>query len=347
MPIALTCPKCHASQTVPDAAAGQTVRCPACQAELPARPATPPPAARRRVLPWVVGLVLAGGAALAAYEFVGKSTPTDFADPDGVFSARFPDPPEARAVSRAEPLRLLWEEQLYRAKAGGKEYSVAILDGVNAGDQPYGPASRDTHINEAIVIVLTNSDGQKLLDRPVVHEGHPAREVVFVQREDGRLTALRVLAGEHRILRLGVTGSGDRDKPGDFLDRAGEFFGGVHVGSGFGPPVVADPPTVSAFDLVAAYTADAHAADVTYKDRWLRVTGSVRDVAEDGTEFLLEAGDGAVLVRRAPAARRSAALRGAGTTVAPTGRCRGLDAAAAGPRVVLEDAILPHSAPPK
>src|SRR5215210_2239779 len=123
MPIALTCPKCHASQTVPDAVAGQSVRCPACQSELPAQPATPPPTAKRRALPWVVGLVLAGGAALAAYAFVGRPTPTDFADPDGTFSARFPDTPEARAVSRAEPLRLLWGQQLHRAKTGGTEYS--------------------------------------------------------------------------------------------------------------------------------------------------------------------------------------------------------------------------------
>ncbi|HKB05316.1 MAG TPA: hypothetical protein VKD90_24040 [Gemmataceae bacterium] len=347
MPIALTCPNCRAPQTVPDAALGQTLRCPACQAELPSPPAGPAPATSRRVLAWVIGVVLVGGAAVAAYQFVGRSTPTDLADPDGMFTARFPNVPEHRAVSEAQPLLLRWGEQLYWAKANGDESSVSVLDGVNAGDQPYGPASRDTHINEAIVIALTNADGQMLLDVRVVHEGHLAREVVYLHREDGRLTALRVLAGEYRILRLAVTGSGDKDKPGDFLERAREFFGGVQVGTGFGPPIVEDPPTVSAADLVAAYKADAQAADAKFKDRWLRVTGTVRDVAEDATEFLLDAGDGTVFVRRAPPGRRSARVRADGITYTTTGRCRGLDASATGLRVLLEDAIVAHPQPRK
>jgi ribosomal protein S27E len=347
MPIALTCPNCRAPQTVADAAPGETVRCPACQAELPAPTAGPAPAAPRRVLPWVIGLVLAGGAALVAYQFIERSTPTDFTDPDGMFSARFPNVPEHRAVSEAQPLRLLWGEQLYRANASGTEYSISVLDGVNAGDQPHGPASRDTHINEAIVITLTNADGRFLLDRPVAHEGHSAREVVFLHKEDGRLTALRVLAGESRILRLGVTGSGDKDNPGDFLDKSGEFFGGVHVGTAFGSPILEDPPTVSAADLVAAYKADTHAADAQFKDRWLRVTGTVREVAGDRTEFFLDAGDGVVLVQRAPPGRRSARVRADGTTHTTTGKCRGLDASATGVRVLLEDAIVAHPPPPK
>jgi tRNA_anti-like len=347
MPIALTCPNCRAPQTVADAAPGETVRCPACQAELPAPPAGPAPATPGRFLPWAVGLGLAAIAALIASLFLGRSNPTDFADPDGMFSARFPNRPEAQAVSRAQPLLLLWGEQLYRANANGNEYSVSVLDGVNAGDQPYGPASRDIQINEAVVIALTNADGKMLLDRPVVHEGHPAREVVYLHREDGRLTALRVLAGESRILRLAVIGSGDKDKPGDFLDKAGEFFGGVHVGTGFGPPILEDPPTVSAADLVAAYKADAQAADAKFKDRWLRVTGAVREVAEDGTEFLLDAGDGTVLVRRAPPGRRSARVRADGITYTTTGKCRGLDASGTGLRVLFEDAIVAHPPPRK
>jgi hypothetical protein len=350
MPIALMCPKCHAPQTVPDEAAGQAVRCPTCQAEFPAEPAAPPAPnpAKRRVLPWVIGLVLVGGAGLAAYQLIDSSTPTDFTDPNGMFSARFPDRPEAKAVSQAQPLRLLWGEQLYQAKVWGKEYSVAVLDGLNTGDQLYGPASRDTHINAVVVVTMTNADGQQLIERPAAHEGHPAREVVFVRREDGKLTALRVLAGEHHVLRLAVTGSGDKDKPADFLDRAGEFFEGVHVGIRFGPPIVDDPPVVSAADLAAAYKADARAADAKYKDRWLRVTGLVREVAKDGTEFLMEAGESVVLVRRAPKARRTVQVRRPGAEVATTGKCRGLDAgAAAGPRVLLEDAIVAHPPPPK
>jgi hypothetical protein len=347
MPIALTCPRCHTTRTVPDKAGGQTVRCPTCQAE-PAAPPLAPAPAKRRVLLWFIGLVLVVGAGLAAYRFIDRSTSTDFTEPDGMFSARFPNPPEAKAVSEAQPLRLLWGEKLYRAEAKEKEYSVAVLDGINAGDQPYGPASRDTHINQAAVIVMTNTNGKMLLDRPAAHEGHSAREVVFVGRENGKLTALRILAGEHHILRLAVTGAGDKDKPADFLDRAGEFFDGVHVGAGFGPPIVDDPPTVSAADLAAAYEADARAADAKYKERWLRVTGSVREAAEDGTEFLMEAGQSVVLVRRIPQGRLSVQVRGPGVTVATTGKCRGLDAgAAAGPRVLLEDAVVAHPAPPK
>ena len=352
MPITLTCPKCNAPQTAPDEAAGKTVRCPTCQAEFPADPATRPPApapAQRWVVPAVLTLAVLGGAGLIAYLALGGSNPTDFTDPDGMFTARFPNPPDTRTVSEANPLMLRLGERVTRARAGGRDYSVTVLDGVNAGDQPYGPDARDTQINEAVVLVLTNTDGQKLLDRPVAHEGHPAREVVLLQREDGKLTALRVLAGEHQVLRLAVTGSGDKDKPGEFLDKAGEFFTGVHVGPAVGPPITEDPPTVSAADLVAAYRADAKAADAKYKDHWVRVTGSVREMAEDGTGFQLEAGGGAVVVRRAAPARRTVPVRAAGQTVAVTGKCRGLDAEVAkdGPRVVLEDAIVAHPGPPK
>ncbi len=350
MPIALTCPKCHAPHTAPDEAAGRPVRCPACRAEFPAGPAAPPAPkpARRRVLPWLLGLALVGGAGLAAYLLIGRPTPTDFTDPEGVFSARFPDRPEAKVVSQAQPLLLRWGERLYRAKAGREEYSVAVLDGLNAGDQPYGPATRDAHINGVIVLTASNADGAQLFERPAAHEGHPAREAVFVRRGDGRLTALRVLAGERHALRLAVTGPGDPDKPADFLGRAAEFFDTVHVGAGFGPPVVADPPAVSAADLAAAYRADAGAADAKYKGRWLRVSGTVREVAEGGTEFLVGAGGGAVLVRRAPAARMAVRVGRPGAEVTVTGRCRGLGAEPPeGPRPLLEGAVVARPPAPK
>lgn len=350
MPIALTCPKCNAPLTVPDADAGKTVRCATCRAEFPAdavAPLMPPPeGARRRVLPWVIGLVLLGGAGVVAYLALGRSTPTDFAHDAHMFSARFPNPPEGRVVSEGNALALKWGEHLYRAKADGKEYSVSVLDSVNAGDQPYGPASRDTQINEAVVILLANDDGQKLADRPATHEGHPGREVVFVHREDGKLTALRVLAGEHHILRLAVTGSGNKDKATDFLDKAGEFFNGVKVGEAFGPPITADPPTVSATDLNAAYKTDAKAADEKFKDKWVRVTGSVKTVSEDRALFEINAGPGVVEVRRAPPGRRTVFVQ-PDEAVAVTGKCRGLGSSDAGTRVVLDDAIVANPAPPK
>ena len=78
MPLAVSCPVCHAAQTVPDDAAGRTVRCPGCQAEFPARPATPAPAVtRRQLLPWVIGLAVLGVAGVAAYRFLNAATPTD------------------------------------------------------------------------------------------------------------------------------------------------------------------------------------------------------------------------------------------------------------------------------
>jgi hypothetical protein len=351
MSIVLTCPKCSAPHTVPDEVAGQTVECPACRTQFPADPVPPPRApasGRRAILPWVIGLLLVGGAGVAAYQLVDRSTPTDFTDPDGIFSARFPNPPEAKAATKAQPLRFVWGERLWQAKAGGKEYSVAVLDGLNTGDQPYGPTTRDAQIDGIVVIAQTNSDGQMLHSRTVTHEGHPAREVALVQRDSGKLTAFRVLAGERHALRLAVSGSGDKDKPTEFLDRAGEFFNGVHVGTAFGAPIVADPPAVSAADLAAAYKADARAADAQYKDRWLRVTGTVREVAEDRTEFLMEASGSAILVRRAPQARQTVAVRGPGATVVTTGKCRGLEAGAdPGPRVVLEEAIVVNRPSPK
>src|SRR5436309_3109494 len=125
MPIALTCPQCQAPQTVPDESAGQTVRCPSCQAEFQAEsaslPAAPAPGKRHVVL-WIVLLLLLVGGGLGAYLFLTRAIPTDFTDSNGLFSARFPDRPEEKLVSEAQPIKLLWGERLYRAKAGGKEY---------------------------------------------------------------------------------------------------------------------------------------------------------------------------------------------------------------------------------
>lgn len=343
MPIALTCPKCNAPQTVADAEAGKTVRCPTCQAEFPADsgsvPGSPDAAPLKpRAVPIIVGLVVLGGAALAAYLAFSQPTPTDVVEPAGMFSARFPNAPEVSTVSEANPMALRWGERLYRARAGGKEYKVSVLDGVNAGDQEYGPQSRDTQANEALVIILTNDDGKKLAERTVPHEGHVAHEMAYVHKDDGRLTAARAIVGEHQILRLSVTGSGDRDKPTEFLDQAAEFFNGVHVGPAFGPPVAEDPPAVTPAELSAAYKADPKAADAKYKDHWLRIKGTVREAAKDRTSFQVDAGDRVIVVHRAAPARRTIPLPKSGGKVALTGKCRGLDAESE--QVVLDEAIV-------
>lgn len=343
MPIARTCPNCHVLQAIPDEPAGQTVRCPSCQAEYPAEsalPASAPP--KRRDQRLAAGLILAAAVLLAiglSGYLIYRPTPTDFTEPNGIFSARFPNRPTAETVSQANPLMLRWGEQKYRANVWRKEYSVAILDGLNAGDELYGPATRDKHINGVLAITLTNANGEQLLERQTTHEDHPAREVVFAGR-DGRLTALRVVAGERYALRLEVSGPGTGTEAAAFLDQAGEFFGGVHVGAGFGLPVVDDPTPVSVADLVSAYMADADAADAKYKDRWLKVTGPIREVDKDGTEFLIEGGESLVVVKRAPPARMTVRLN-PGKEATTTGRCRGLqEDTSRNRRVLLDEAIV-------
>jgi hypothetical protein len=300
-----------------------------------------PPKTRR--LPVVLGLAVLGGAALAAYLVFFRSTPADVTDSDNMFSARFPNPPEESTVSEANPMGLRWGERLYRARAGGKEYKVSVLDGVNAGDQEYGPLSRDTQANEALVIMLTDDDGTKLAERTMPHEGHVAHEMAYVRKDDGRLTAARAVVGEHQILRLSVTGSGDKDKPTEFLDQAAEFFNTVHVGPAFGPPITEDPPAVTAAELNAAYKTDPKAADARYKGKWLRVTGKVKAVADGGTSFKMDAGTSVIQILRAPPARRTVRVQ-AGQTATMTGKCRGREPAETEPRVILDESIVIHPA---
>jgi len=296
----------------------------------------------------VIGLILVVGvmlvAGLAGF-LVFRPTPTDFTESNGIFSTRFPNRPEAETVSQANPLFLRWGEQRYRATAWLKEYSVAVLDGLNPGDQLYGPATRDKQISDALVITVSNSSGKQLLERQATHEDHAAGEVVFAS-PDGKLTAVRVIAGERGALRLVVSGPATGNEPAAFLDQAGEFFAGVHLGSGFGPPIIDEPAAVSAADLVSAYKADADAADAKYKDRWLQVTGHVREVAQDGTEFLMEADEGLVVVKRATRGRNSVRLN-PGRDATITGRCRGLEEGTSKDRrVLLDEAIVARSPPP-
>ena len=318
MPLSLTCPKCHEPQTVPDEDAGRPVRCPKCQAEYTASPpAAAPPGRRSR---WVVLaiLVIVG---LAAYLVFFMARPTDYADPAGVFTAKFPDAPEIETVTTADPVLLKWGEQVTRAKTGGREYAVAVLEGINMGDQEVGPASRDAQMLSVVVLAATNSGGQTVHDRPATHDGHVARETVSFNDDDSKLTALRAVVGERSAVRMTVTGSGDRDNPGAFLDAAAGFFDTVRLGPAFGPPVLTDPVAVSAVELGAAYRDDPKAADAKYKDKWVRVTGPVAAVA-DGTTFELDAGGTAISVRRAPRGRLSVPVRKGAGTVTVTGKCQ-------------------------
>jgi hypothetical protein len=309
------------------------------------QPASNPP--KRRASPSAIGLILAVGVLLAtglsAY-LAFRPLPTDFTEPDGIFSTRFPNRPEAEIVSQANPMLLRWGEERYRANAWGEEYSVAILDGMNSGAELYGPATRDKHINDVLIVSVTNAGGRQLLERQTTHEEHPAREVLFAS-QDGKLTALRVVVGERCALRMMVSGLATGKEPAASLDEAGEFFAGVHLGAEFGPPVVDDPLVVSAVDLVAAYKADSDAADANYKDRWLKVTGSVGDVAQDGTQFLMNADESVVVVKRARPARMTVRLN-PGTEATTTARCRGLEDSSSDRRILLDEAIVARSRPP-
>ena len=125
-----------------------------------------------------------------------------------MFTARFPDTPATEIVATADPMILRLGERVTRAKAGGREYAVGVLDAINMGDQEVGPASRDAQMLSVVVLAATNSDGKTVFDRPATHDGHVARETVIVNNDDGRLTALRAVVGERSALRLTVTGSG-------------------------------------------------------------------------------------------------------------------------------------------
>jgi hypothetical protein len=324
------------------------VRCPNCQAEYPSQGASPAPdQPKRRTGLLAIGLILLGVLLVAGLSgfLVFRPTPTDFTEPNGIFSTRFPNRPEAETVSQANPMWLRWGEQRYRATAWLKEYSVAILDGLNPGDQLYGPDTRDKQISDVLVITVSNASGKQLLERQTIHEDHPAREVVFAG-SDGKLTAVRVIVGERGALRLMVSGPATGSEPASFLDQAGEFFAGVHLGAGFGPPIIDEPSAVSAADLVSAYKADANAADAKYKDRWLQLTGHVREVAQDGTEFVLEADEGLVVVKRATRGRNSVRLN-PGRDATLTGKCRGLEEGTAKDRrVLLDEAVVARSPRP-
>lgn len=359
MALSLTCPACHEPQTVPDEDAGQTVRCPKCRTEYTATAAAPAPRARptparsdskaRSVLP-LVALVLfvlvVGGGAVWYFGF-DRSRSTDYADPDGVFTARFPNPPETARVTTADPMLLRWGERVAQAKVGSREYAVAVLDGLNPGDQEMSPATRDAQIETVIITTATNLDGKVVHQRPVAHEGHAARELLIVDR-DSRATAVRLVVGERSCVRMTVGGVGDRDKPDAALDSVAAFFGEVHLSPAFGPPIKDDPVTVSAADLGAAYQTDPKAADARFKDRWVRVTGPVTAVAGDGKALEMRDGETPIAFQRATRGRMSVQVRkGASATV--TGKCSGLSEATAegGPRVTLTEAVVLRPANPK
>lgn len=323
------------------------VRCPRCQTEFPAIPSTLPggPTPGRRssrlfLLPVVV-VALAGAGAYLAF---GMSRPTEYADPAGLFTARFPDVTQTETLMEADPTVLRWGERVTSARAGGREYAVTALEGINTGNQEVSPASRDAQLLSIVVLASTNANAKTILDRPASHDGHVARDIVMVNADDGRLTALRAVAGEHSAVRMTVTGSGDRDNPMAFLDEAVKFFDTVDLGPAFGPPVIEDPVAIPAAELGAAYRADAAGADAKYKGHWIRVTGPVAAVGPGGTTFDLNAGGTTIEVRRAARGRLSVPVRTAGATVTVTGKVQGLQPADAGPgRLVLTDATVIES----
>lgn len=357
MALSLTCPACHEPQTVSDEEAGRTVQCPKCRAEYTAatpaaattKPTAPKPKSRSGVpLVVVIVFVLLVFGGVVAYFVIGWSRPTDFTDPKGAFTARFPNAPETVKDTPANPMAMQWGERVFRAKVGGREYEIMVLDGLNSGDQEMSLATRDAQINTVAVVTATNLDAKAVHQRPVTHEGHAAREVLLVDRGN-RVTAMRVVVGERLGVRITVSGTGDRDKPDATLDSAAMFFNDVHLSQAFGPPILEDPVAVSAADLATAYRTDAKAADARFKDRWVRVTGPVTAVAQDGNALEMRADGATIAVQRAARARMTVQVRKGAASATLTGKCLGVTETApeTGPVIALTEAIVARPANPK
>lgn len=330
MPLPQTCPACR--EPLPAA----VDRCPNCQAVVLRAGGT----GRR---PLVLGVLALLGVGVATGAFLlNRTKPAEYADPRGLFTAQFPSRPTTTTVTTADPGMMRWGEEVTKAKSGGREFAVVVIDGLNPGDQEPGPAARDAQMKSVLNIASTNLDANPKHERPVTHDGHPGREVAFVGRGEGPLIAVRLVVGERAAVRMSVTGTGDRNKPEAFLDAAAAFFKTVRLGEAFGPPIVDDPPTVTAADLAAAYRADPKAADEKYKGRWVRVTGEVKSVPADGKGFEVPAGESTVAVELAKRGRMSVRVQPGPVIV--TGKCAG---ATDGTKVALTDAIVGRPKPPE
>ncbi|MFO0800668.1 MAG: hypothetical protein U0804_24655 [Gemmataceae bacterium] len=293
----------------------------------------PAPKPRRRFgwfLAALVVLAAAGGGGWFVY--FNLSRPVEYADPDGVFTATFPNPPAATNTVKADPAMLLWGERGAKAAVGRREYAVTVQDGLNPGNQEPGPVGRDAQAEQLLVLFAANADGSIVTRRDLKHDGHVGREVVIAGRDDGRLTAVRVVVGETCAVRMTVKAPGDKANAEAALADAAAFFDTVKLGPAFGPAVLDDPLAVSATEFAAAYKADPAAADARFKGRWVRVTGKVTDTS-DGAFTV----DGDVAVRRAAKARMNVAAR-RGNPVTATGKCLGL---VDGKATLAEAVVLP------
>lgn len=312
-------------------------------------PPVPRPKARGWVGPVVLGVLVLAAAGGAAWYYVSTRTePTDFAEPAGLFTARFPNPPTTTTVTEPDAKMLVVGERVTKAAAGGTEYAVAVLEALGGGDQEVSPATSAKQANMALVMMASNTNGDLVHQGAATHDGHAGREAVIAARDGGRLTAVRLVVGEKLGVRMTVTGPGDKANPAAFLAAAAPFFDTVRLGPAFGPPV-AEPVAVTAAELGAAYQADAKAADERFKGRWVRVTGPVRDTAADGTAFEFDAGGATISVQRAPRGRLAVPVRKGAEPATATGKCLGVTDPAAPHRVSLADAIVirPPPAEPK
>lgn len=107
--------------------------------------------------------------------------------------------------------------------------------------------------------------------------------------------------------------------------------------------------TVSAADLATAYRTDAKAADARFKDRWVRVTGPVTAVAQDGNALEMRTGGVTISVQRAVRARMTIQVRKGAAPATLTGKCSGVTETApeTGPVITLTDAVVARPPNPK
>jgi hypothetical protein len=342
MSYVVTCPGCGAQRRLEDAAAGTEVFCPTCGKTYRADPPSPAaaPVARRpkRAGGWlvlVVALVVLIGGGLAAYLWMNTGTPTEYDDPAGMFSARFPNPPTADAAGPAP--KDGYTVRVARATAGDAEYSVAVI-GPFAPTTVVGPRWRDRQLARFAGPVAAS--GEPVGDGPATVEGHAARQVATFR--DGTVFVNRFATGERYVLRLGFTKPvPDKAHAAAAVRDAERFFDTVRVGPEFGPPLDKGPDPVPAEELLAAYQSDPAAADARFKDKYFDLKVKVGSVERSGdrvTAITLRAGK---LVLRCSMAGAFPGPVQPGDGVTVTGKCEGLKRPQSGPAEVVVEGCVP------
>ena len=279
------------------------------------RPGRPGRGRRPRVLGLVGLFVLLTAGGVAAYLIFFRSSPTDYTDPDGMYTARFPDTPEYKATG--DPVRRI--ERVATAKAGGLEYTINVLGPVGSAKKLPGPELRDHLLKEWAFITAQNSGGESISEEPVDHQGLRGLDAILRYQSQGRAMFVRLLVTDKHLLRMMVAGpmaEGDQAKV--LRERALAFFETVQVTPALGQPLDREPETIPATELGAEYQRDPKAADARFNGKWLYIVGVINGVSLDGDVAWMKAGDHVLEVKGGVAELKT------GDTVTMIGLCGGL-----------------------